>query len=60
MTLWNNFQLNFPEIINNIDEYKKILDYSVSLNQNLLLYSYIGFPIDLLLDEFLKIISNTF
>jgi hypothetical protein len=54
MTLWNKFQMKFGDIINNIDEYKKIIDYSISLNQNLLLYSYIGFPIDLYIDEIIK------
>jgi len=54
MTLWNKFQMNFGEIINEIDEYKEILDYSIIFNQNLLFYSYIGFPFDLYLDEIIK------
>jgi hypothetical protein len=54
MTLWNKFQINFGEIINEIEEYKKILNYSIYFNQNLLFYSYIGFPIDLFIDEIIK------
>jgi hypothetical protein len=54
MTLWNKFENNFGDIINEIDEYKKILDYSIIFNQNLLLYSYIGFPYDLFIDEIIK------
>lgn len=54
MTLWNKFQMNFDEIINDIEEYKKIIDFSVIFNQNILLYSSIGFPIDLFIDEIIK------
>lgn len=54
MTLWNNFQMNFGKIINEIEEYKKIFDYSINFNQNLLFYSYIGFPYDLFIDEIIK------
>lgn len=44
----------FGEIINDIDEYKKILEYSIIFNKNLLFYSYIGFPFDLFIDEIIK------
>jgi len=54
MTLWNKFQINFGEIINEIEEYKKILNYSIYFNQNLLFYSYIEFPINLFIDEIIK------
>jgi hypothetical protein len=54
MTLWNKFEKNFGDIINDIEEYKNILEYSIIFNQNLLLYSYIGFPIDLFIDEIIK------
>jgi hypothetical protein len=54
MTLWNKFEKNFGDIINDIEEYKKILEYSIIFNQNLLFYSYIGFPIDLFIDEIIK------
>ena len=54
MTLWNKFQMIFGEIINDIEEYKKILDYSIIFNKNLLFYSYIGFPFDLFIDEIIK------
>lgn len=54
MTLWNKFQINFGEIINEIEEYKKILEYSTIFNQNILFYSYKGFPNDLFIDEIIK------
>jgi len=54
MTLWNKFQMVFGEIINDIEEYKQILDYSIVFNKNLLFYSYIGFPFDLFIDEIIK------
>jgi hypothetical protein len=54
MTLWNKFQMVFGEIINDIQEYKQILDYSIVFNKNLLFYSYIGFPFDLFIDEIIK------
>jgi hypothetical protein len=54
MTLWNKFQMVFGEIINEIEDYKKILEYSIIYNKNLLLYSYIGFPFDLFIDEIIK------
>ena len=57
MTLWNKFQMVFGEIINDIQEYKQILDYSIVFNKNLLFYSYIGFPFDLF--NHLTLIQNT-
>jgi hypothetical protein len=54
MSLWINFKNNFINIINDIPEYKLILDKYSKYDYNLLLYSYIGFPIDLFIDELLK------
>jgi hypothetical protein len=58
MSLWINFKNNFINIINDIPEYKLILDKYSKYDYNLLLYSYIGFPIDLFIDELLKIKFN--
>jgi len=58
MSLWINFKNNFINIINDIPEYKLILDKYSLYEYNLLLYSHIGFPIDLFIDELLKIKFN--
>ena len=54
MTLWNKFQNNFDKIIEDIDEYKKILNFCINYENNILIYSSIGFPMDLLIDEIIK------
>jgi len=54
MTLWNKFNNNFREIIQNIDDYNKILNFSINFSYNLLFYSCIGFPFDLFIDEIIK------
>jgi hypothetical protein len=54
MSLWINFKNNFKDIINRIDEFKLILDTYKNIEYNLLLFSYIGFPIDLFIDELIK------
>jgi len=54
MTLWNKFNNNFREIIQNIDDYNKILNFSINFSYNLLFYSSIGFPFDLFIDEIIK------
>jgi len=54
MTLWNKFQNNFHKIIDDIDEYRKILKFSIEYDNNILLYSCIGFPMDLFIDEIIK------
>jgi len=54
MTLWNKFNNNFKEIIENIDDYNKILNFSINYSHNLLFYSYVGFPFDLFIDEIIK------
>ncbi len=54
MTLWNKFNDNFREIIQNIDDYNKILKFSIDFSYNLLFYSCVGFPFDLFIDEIIK------
>ena len=54
MTLWQTFIQNFGKIINEIDDYKKIFDFAVNYNNNLLFFSYKGFPFDLFIDEIIK------
>ena len=54
MTLWSKFKFNFANIINDIPEYKKNFDFLVNYNQNVILYSYYGFPFDLFIDEIIK------
>jgi hypothetical protein len=58
MSVWINFKNNFNNIINHFPEYDLILKSYSKYEYNLLFYSHIGFPIDLLLDEFLKIKFN--
>jgi len=52
--LWQTFIQNFRNIINDIDDYKKIFDFAVNYNNNLLFFSYKGFPFDLFIDEIIK------
>ena len=54
MTLWQDFSNNFGKIIQEIDDYKQILQFSINYNNNLLFYSCIGFPFDLFIDEIIK------
>jgi|688.fasta_scaffold32779_5 DNA polymerase III delta prime subunit len=54
MSLWNCFSENFERIINDIEEYNKILNFCIDYNYNLLLYSSSGFPFDLFIDEIIK------
>ena len=58
MSLWIKFKNKFKEIINEIDELKLIFDTYRNIEYNLLLFSYKGFPIDLFIDELLKIKFN--
>lgn len=58
MSLWNNFKNNFKNIIANIDEFNILLNAYAKIDHNLLLFSYIGFPIDLLIDEIIKLRFN--
>jgi len=58
MSLWNNFKNNFKNIIANINEFNIILNAYAKIDHNLLLFSYIGFPIDLFIDEIIKLRFN--
>jgi DNA polymerase III delta prime subunit len=58
MSVWINFKNNFNNIISNFPEYNLILNSYSKYEYNLLFYSCIGFPIDLLIDEFLKVKFN--
>jgi len=53
-TLWQDFSIKFRKIIEDIDDYNRILKFSVSYNHNLLFYSHTGFPFDLFIDEIIK------
>jgi len=55
MSLWNTFKNNFKNIIANIDEFNIILNAYAKMDHNLLLFSYVGFPIDLFIDEIIKL-----
>jgi hypothetical protein len=54
MSLWIKFKNKFKEIINEIDEFKILFDTYKTIEYNLLLFSYKGFPLDLFIDELLK------
>ncbi len=56
ISLWEKFNFNFSRIMNDIDEYKKIIDFasSPSYQFNLLFYACKGFPFDLFIDEIIK------
>lgn len=54
MSLWNIFKNNFRNIINDIEEFNKIFINHIKYEFNLLLYSHIGFPIELFIDELIK------
>lgn len=54
MAIWNKFKNNFNNIITNIQEYNIILDFCYKYDNNSLLYSYFGFPMELFIDEILK------
>jgi DNA polymerase III delta prime subunit len=54
MSLWQEFSKNFKNIINDIEEYNKILNFAVNYNNNMLFYSQSGFPFDLFIDEVIK------
>ena len=51
MSLWNIFKNNFRNIINDIEEYNKIFINHINYDFNILLYSHIGFPLELFIDE---------
>lgn len=54
MSLWNKFKNNFRDIIYDINDYKIIFETYKNIEYNLLLFSYIGFPLDIYIDELLK------
>jgi hypothetical protein len=54
MSLWIKFKNKFKEVINEIDDYKILFDTYKTIEYNLLLFSYKGFPLDLFIDELLK------
>jgi len=54
MSLWQEFSKSFKNIITNIEEYNKILNFAINYNNNMLFYSHIGFPFDLFIDELIK------
>jgi len=54
MSLWNIFKNNFRNIINDIEEYNKIFTNHIKYDFNILLYSHIGYPLDLFIDELIK------
>lgn len=58
MSVWIKFKNNFKNIINEINEYKLILNNYNKIEFNLLLYSNNGFPIDIFIDEILKLKFN--
>jgi hypothetical protein len=54
MSLWIKFKNNFKDIICDIPEFNKLYEIYSYYEYNLLLYSYIGYPIELLIDELIK------
>ena len=58
MSLWIKFKQNFRNIINDIPEFNIIFEKYAFYEYNLLLYSYQGYPIDLFIDELIKLKFN--
>jgi hypothetical protein len=54
MSLWIKFKNNFRNIIADIPEFNIIFEKYTYYEYNLLLYSYLGYPIDLFIDELIK------
>jgi len=54
MSLWIIFKNNFRNIINDIEEYNKIFINHINYDFNILLYSHIGFPLELFINELIK------
>jgi hypothetical protein len=54
MNYYDIFSNNFNEIIYDNDYYKKYLNYCIKSFHNILLYTSIGFPIDIYIDEIIK------
>ena len=58
MSLWIKFKQNFRNIINDIPEFNIIFEKYAYYEYNLLLYSYLGYPIELFIDELIKLKFN--
>ena len=58
MSLWIKFKNNFRNIITEIPEFNIIFEKYSYYEYNLLLYSYLGYPIDLFIDELIKLKFN--
>ena len=54
MNNWNNFEQNFEKIITDNCDYNILLNRILLSQNNTLLFSPIGFPIDLLVDLIIK------
>lgn len=51
MALWDKFKNNFSTIIEEIDDYSRIINFCVKTKMNCLFYGYYGFPFDLFIDK---------
>jgi hypothetical protein len=58
MSLWIKFKNNFRNIISDIPEFNIVFEKYTYYEYNLLLYSYLGYPIDLFIDELIKLKFN--
>jgi hypothetical protein len=58
MSLWIKFKNNFRNIIGEIPEFNIVFEKYTYYEYNLLLYSYLGYPIDLFIDELIKMKFN--
>ena len=58
MSLWIKFKNNFRNIIGDIPEFNIVFEKYTYYEYNLLLYSYLGYPIDLFIDELIKMKFN--
>ena len=58
MSLWIKFKNNFRNIIGEIPEFNIVFEKYTYYEYNLLLYSYLGYPIDLFIDELIKLKFN--
>jgi len=54
INIYNEFSNNFLKIINRNDYYKQQLQFIINFKNNILLYTSIGFPIDLYINEIIK------
>lgn len=56
LSLWEKFHFNFGKIVNEIEDYKRIIDLASYpfYQYNILFYACKGFPFDLFIDEIIK------